>query len=84
MTQHAMMPEAKNDFWSIAGDFIYRHHVAPRVKLSFPIPLKYIALPEQHTRHWMYCWKEILMIAGRLDGEKELSDGHLTDIHGSE
>ena len=25
--------EAKNDFWSITGDFIYRHHVEPRVKL---------------------------------------------------
>ena len=40
--------EAKNDFWSISGDFIDRHHVEPRVKLhvpreeSFPIPLKYI------------------------------------------
>ena len=39
---------AKNDFWSMSGDFIYRHHVEPRVKLyvpteeSFPIPLKYI------------------------------------------
>ena len=40
--------EAKNDFWSITGDFIYRHNVEPRVELyvpreeSFPIPLKYI------------------------------------------
>ena len=40
--------EAKNDFWSMSGNFIYRHHVEPRVKLyspreeSFPIPLKYI------------------------------------------
>ena len=40
--------EAKNDFWSFSRDFIYRHHVEPRVKLyvpteeSFPIPLKYI------------------------------------------
>ena len=40
--------EAKKDFWSITGDFIYRHHVEPRVKLyvprkeSFLIPLKYI------------------------------------------
>ena len=39
--------EAKNDFWTITGEFIYRHHVVPRVKLyvpqeeSFPIPLKY-------------------------------------------
>ena len=40
--------EAKNDFWSITGDFIYRHHVEPRVKLYMPkeepffIPLEYI------------------------------------------
>ena len=40
--------EAKCDFWTITWEFIYRHHVVPRVKLyvpreeSFPIPLKYI------------------------------------------
>ena len=40
--------EAINDFWSMSGNFIYRHHVERRVKLyspreeSFPIPLKYI------------------------------------------
>ena len=40
--------EAKNDFWSISGDFVHRHHVEPRVKLyvpreeSFLITLKYI------------------------------------------
>ena len=40
--------EAINDFWSMSGNFIYRHHVEPRVKLhspreeSFPITLKYI------------------------------------------
>ena len=39
--------EAINDFWSMSGNFIYRHHVEPRVKLyspreeSFPIPLNY-------------------------------------------
>ena len=39
--------EAINDFWSMSGNFIYRHHVEPRVKLyslrgeSFPTPLKY-------------------------------------------
>ena len=42
--------EAINDFWSMSGNFIYRPHVEPRVKLyspreeSFPIPLKYIDL----------------------------------------
>ena len=40
--------EAIIDFWSTSGNFIYRHHVEPRVKLyspreeSFLIPLKYI------------------------------------------
>ena len=28
--------EAKNDFWSIIGDFICRHHVEHRVKLYMP------------------------------------------------
>ena len=38
--------EARDDFWSISGDFIYRHRVEPRVNLymareeSFPIPLR--------------------------------------------
>ena len=41
-------PEARKDFWSIQGDFVYRHHIEPRVHLyvpkeeTFPIPLKYI------------------------------------------
>ena len=26
--------EARNDFWSISGDFIYRHHVGPRSNFS--------------------------------------------------
>ena len=40
--------EAINDFWSMSGNFIYRHHVEPIVKLyspreeSFPIPLNFI------------------------------------------
>ena len=40
--------EAMNDFWSMTGNFTYRHHVEQRVKLyssreeSFPVPLKHI------------------------------------------
>ena len=40
--------EAGNSFWSISGEFIFRHHVEPRVKLyvpreeTFPVPMKYI------------------------------------------
>ena len=47
--------EARNDFWSMSGNFIYRHHVEPRVKLyspreeSLPIPLKYIDVSRTHT-----------------------------------
>ena len=42
--------EARGDFWSIQGDFIYRHHSEPGVQLRVPkeetfhIPLKYIDL----------------------------------------
>ena len=48
---HDSFPDAGetiNDFWSMSGSFIYRHHVEPRVEFyspkeeSFPIPLKYI------------------------------------------
>ena len=28
--------KAINDFWSMSGSFIYRHHVEPRVKLHSP------------------------------------------------
>ena len=28
--------EAKHDIWTITGEFIYRHHVVPRVKLYVP------------------------------------------------
>ena len=37
--------EARNDSWSMSGNFIYRHHVEPKVQLyspreeSFPFPL---------------------------------------------
>ena len=39
--------EARHDFWSMSGNFMFRHHVEPRVKLHSPreesctIPLKY-------------------------------------------
>ena len=39
--------EARNDFRSIEGNYVYRHHVEPRIHLyvpkedTFPVPLKY-------------------------------------------
>ena len=50
--------EAFNDFWSMSGSFIYRHHVEPRVKLyspredSFTIPLDTLTYPELHIQIW--------------------------------
>ena len=48
--------EARKDFSAVQGDFIYRHHSAPRFELyvpkeeTFPIPLKYIAVTRStHT-----------------------------------
>ena len=52
--------EAMNDFWSMSGNFIYRHHVERRVKLyslkeeSFPILLKYIDV--SRTAHKLGCY----------------------------
>ena len=54
--------EAVNDFWSMSGNFIYRHHVEPRVKLyspreeSLPIPLKYIDV--SRTTHTQFTLME--------------------------
>ena len=72
--------EAKKDFWSIAGDFIYRHHVEPRVKLnmpkeeSIPIPLKYIDFTRTtHTSLDVLLQKNI-DDNWNVNGERELSD----------
>ena len=72
--------EAKNDFWSMSGNFIYRHHVEPRVKLyspreeSFPLPLKYIDV--SRTTHTNLDVKQERRIDENLniDGSRDLSD----------
>ena len=62
--------EAINDFWSMSGSFIYRHHVEPRVKLfspreeSFPIPLKYIDVSRLLIRIWMSSKRNASMTIG--------------------
>ena len=64
--------EARNDFWSISGNFINRHHVEPRVKLyvpreeSFPIPLKYIDVTRTTATSLDAMLKKISMIIGTL------------------
>ena len=72
--------EAMNDFWSMSGNFIYRHHVEIRVKLyspreeSFPIPLKYIDV--SRTTHTKLDVKQEKRIDDywNIDGSRDLSD----------
>ena len=72
--------EAMNDFWSMSGNCIYRHHVEPRVKLywlreeSFPIPLKYIDV--SRTTHTNLDVKQEKRIDDywNIDGSRDLSD----------
>ena len=72
--------EAINDFWSMSGSFIYRHHVEPRVELyspreeSFPIPLKYIDVTRTtHTNLDVKLEKRIDDY-WNIDGSRDLSD----------
>ena len=72
--------ETINDFWSMSGNFTYRHHVEPRVKLfspreeSFPIPLKYIDV--SRTTHTNLDVKQEKRIDDywNIDGSRDLSD----------
>ena len=64
--------EAQDDFWSISGDCICRHHVEPKVKLYTPredscsILLKYIDVTRATHTPWMYCKKAASTIIGTL------------------
>ena len=72
--------EAMNDFWSMSGNFIYRHHVEARVKLyspreeSFPILFKYIDV--YRTTHTNLDVKQEKSIDDywNIDGSRDLSD----------
>ena len=80
---HDLLPdagEAINDFWSMSGSFIYRHHVEPRVALyspreeSFPLPLKYIDV--SRITHTNVDVKQERRIDDywNIDGSRDLSD----------
>ena len=80
---HGSFPDAgdaMNDFWSMSGNFIYRHHVEPRVKLYSPredsclIPLKYIdACRTTHTNLDVMQERRIDDY-WNIDGSRDLSD----------
>ena len=62
--------EAKNDFWTVTGEFIYRHHVEHRVNLympkeaTFPIPTKYIDVTRNTHTSLDVMMEKILKITG--------------------
>ena len=72
--------EAQNDFWSITGYFIYRHHVEPRVKLympkeeSFLVPMMYIDVTRTTHTSPDVLWEKQIDDYWNVDGERELSD----------
>ena len=60
--------EAINDFWSMSGNFIYRHHVEPRVKLysySDVSRTTHTDLDVKQERRIDDCWN--------IDGSRDLS-----------
>ena len=72
--------EAINDFWSMSENFIYRHHVEPRVKLyspreeSFPSPLKYIDVSRSTQTNWDVKQEKRIDDYWNIDGSRDLSD----------
>ena len=72
--------EAMNDFWSMSGSFIYRHHVEPRVELyspreePFPIPLKYIDVTRTTCTNLDVKQEKRIDDYWNIDGSRDLSD----------
>ena len=72
--------EVKNDFWAITGEFIYRHHVVPRVKLyvpkeeSFPVPTTYLDVTRTTTHVPGLMLEKHIEDYWNVDGERKLSD----------
>ena len=72
--------EAKHVFLSISGDYIYRHHVQPQVKLYVPIeesffsPLKYIDVTRTTDTILDVMLEKHIEDLGKVDGDRELSD----------
>ena len=72
--------EARNDFWSMPGNFIYRHHVEPRVKLyspreeSFPISLKYMDVSRTTQTNLDVMRERRIDDYWNIDGSRDLCD----------
>ena len=76
--------EAINDFWSMSGNFIYRHHVEPRAKLysprdeSFPIPLKFIDASRTTRTNLDVMREHRIDDYWNIDGSRDLSLGQVS------
>ena len=72
--------EAGKDFWSSSGNYIYRHHVEPRVQLyvpreaSFPIPLKCIDVTRATSASLHVMLEKNIEDYWNVNGDRELSD----------
>ena len=72
--------EAINYFLSMSGNFIYRHHFEPRVKLyspreeSLPIPLKYIDVSRTTQTNLEVMQESRIDDYWNIDGSRDLSD----------
>ena len=72
--------EARRDFWSIQGDFIYRHHNEPRVQLcvlkeeTFPIPLKYVDVTRSTHTNLDVMQEKRIDDYWNVDANRSLSD----------
>ena len=72
--------EAMNDFRSMSGNFIYRHHLEPTVKLyspreeSFPIPMKYIDVSRTTHTNLDVMQESRIDDYWNIDGPRDLSD----------
>ena len=76
---HPDASEARNDFWSMSGNFILRRHVEPRVKLyspreeSFPIQLKYIDVSRTTHTNLDVMQERRIDDYWNIDGSRDLS-----------
>ena len=70
--------EARNDFWSISGNYIYRRHVEPRVKLYVPreesFPLRYIGVTRATSTTLDVLLVRRIEDYWNIDGDRDLSD----------
>ena len=71
--------EAINDFWSMSGNFIYGHHVEPRVELyspreeSFTLQLKYIDVSRTTQTNLDVMQESLIDDYWNIDGSRDLS-----------